>query len=114
MSLAIVLFLTAALFGFHLLSHVLKDVTTPKGSLLFHSVFAAAGLAVLIYHVWDGERGYLVTSLAFLIVAAIGGFVMGYTDLILKKNPPKVLAIIHPILAVTGVVFLILYAFGSK
>ena len=50
MSLAIVLFLTAALFGFHLLKHVLKNSPTPKGSLLFHSVFAAAGLAILIYH----------------------------------------------------------------
>jgi len=114
MSLAIVLFLTAALFGFHLLKHVLKNSTTPKGSLLFHSIFAAAGLAILIYHVWEGERGHLVTALIFLVVAALGGFVMGYTDLILKKNPPKILAILHPILAVTGVIFLLLYTFGSK
>jgi len=113
MSFAIVLFLTAALFGFHLLKHVLKGVTTPKGSLLFHSIFAAAGLAVLIYHVWEGERGYVMTALVFLVIAALGGFVMGYTDLIVKKNPPKALAIIHPILAVTGVIFLLLYAFGK-
>ena len=114
MSLTIVLFLTAALFGFHLLKHVLKNAPTPKGSLLFHSVFAAAGLAILIYHVWEGERGYIVTALAFLVAAALGGFVMGYTDIFLKKNPPKLLAIIHPILAVTGVVFLLLYTFGNK
>jgi hypothetical protein len=114
MSLALVLFITAALFGFHLLKHVLKNAPTPKGSLLFHSIFAAAGLAILIYNVWEGERGHLVTALAFLVVAALGGFVMGFTDLILKKNPPRVLAIIHPILAVTGVIFLLLFLFGSK
>jgi len=114
MSLALVLFLTAALFGFHLLKHVLKNAPTPKGSLLFHSVFAAAGLAILIYHVWEGERGYLMTALVFLVVAALGGFVMGFTDLILKKNPPKALAILHPILAVTGVIFIILYVLGKQ
>ena len=114
MSLTIVLFLTAALFGFHLLKHVLKNAPTPKGSLLFHSIFAAAGLAILIYHVWEGERGHLMTALMFLIVAALGGFVMGFTDLILKKNPPKALAILHPILAVTGVIFLLLHTFGNK
>jgi len=114
MSLAIVLFLTAALFGFHLLKHVLRSTTTPKGSLLFHSIFAASGLAILIYHAWLGERGHLMSALIFLVVAALGGFVMGYTDLILKKNPPKALAIIHPILAVTGVVFLLLYVYANK
>src|SRR5688500_17869806 len=113
MSFSLVLFLTAALFGFHLLKHVLKKTPTPKGSLLFHSVFAAAGLAIVIYHVWEGERGHLVTSLIFLVLAALGGFFMGFTDLILKKNPPKALAILHPILAVTGVVFLLLYSFGK-
>ena len=114
MSLALVLFLTAVLFGFHLLKHVLKNAPTPKGSLLFHSIFAAAGLAILIYHVWEGERGYLMTALVFLVIAALGGFVMGYTDLILKKNPPKALAILHPILAVTGVIFIILYVLGKQ
>lgn len=113
MSLAIVLFLTTALFGFHLLKHVLKNAPTPKGSLLFHSIFAASGLAILIFHASQGERGYLMTALIFLVVAALGGFVMGYTDLILKKNPPKAIAIIHPILAVTGVIFLLLYVFRN-
>jgi len=111
MNLAIVLFLTAALFGFHLLKHVLKATPTPKGSLLFHSIFAASGLAIIIYHVWEGERGYLLTALIFLVLAALGGFVMGYTDLILKKNPPKAIAIVHPILAVTGVIFILLHVF---
>ena len=55
-----------------------------------------------------------MTALMFLIVAALGGFVMGFTDLILKKNPPKALAILHPILAVTGVIFLLLHTFGNK
>jgi len=111
-SLAIVLFLTAALFGFHLLKHVLKNSPTPKGSLLFHSIFAAAGLAILIYHFWEGERGHLMTAFSFLVIAAMGGFVMGYIDIFQKKNPPKALAIIHPILAVTGVIFLLLHVFG--
>ena len=113
MSYALVLFLTAALFGFHLLTHVLKGITTPKGSLLFHSVFAASGLAIIIYHVWEGERGYLLTSLIFLVLAALGGFVMGFIDLIQKKNPPKAIAIIHPILAITGVIFLLLYIYAK-
>jgi hypothetical protein len=114
MSLAIILFLFAALFGFHLLKHVMQETPTPKGSLLFHSVFAAAGLALIIYNAWLGERGHLVTAIVFLVLAALGGFVMGYIDVIKKRNPPKAIAVIHPILAVIGVVFLLLHVFGKS
>ena len=110
MSFALVLFITAALFGFHLLKHVLAGTVTPKGSLLFHSIFAAAGLAIVVVNIYQGEKGHLVTSLIFLSIAALGGFIMGYIDVIQKKTPPKILAIVHPILALTGVLFLVLHS----
>jgi len=51
-----------------------------------------------------------VESLVLFVLAASGGFLMGFRDL-LGKKVPKWLALGHGFLAITGFVFLLFYAF---
>lgn len=110
---AIVLFAIGALFGLHVLTHILKTKPSPKASVILHGLFAAAALILLIVSIANGtENSLTIASLVFFIIAALGGFIMVYMDLGKHQLPPKVLAILHPLLAAAGLVILIIYTFG--
>jgi heme A synthase len=112
---AIILFVIGALFGLHILTHVLKDKPTPKISVLLHGLFVAIPLIIVIIKTAKGEdvTSTLIASLIFFIIAALGGFLMVYLDLGKGKLPPKALAILHPILAAVGLVLLIVFTIGK-
>lgn len=111
---AIILFVIAALFGLHILTHVLKSQATPKVSVVLHGLLAAAGLVIVIIAAASASvGGRLLTSLIFFVIAALGGFVMVYFDLGKKQLPPKALALLHPVLAAIGLIILIIYMFGK-
>ncbi len=109
---AIVFFAVGALFGLHILTHILKDKPTPKISVLLHGVLVAVALVMVIVAAANGGTGMLLTSMVFFIIAALGGLTMAYVDLGKKQPPPKMLAIAHPILAAIGLILLIVYAMG--
>jgi hypothetical protein len=106
---AIILFLVAAIFGLILLPAILQDIPTPKPAILLHGSFAAlALLLIVIYILIYGADPLLITSLILFIIAALGGITLVTLDI--KKKPiPKLLAIIHPLIAAAGLVVLIIY-----
>lgn len=108
---AIILFAVGAVFGLHILMHVLKNKPTPKASVALHGLLVAIALVMVIVAAAGGNSsGKLITSLVFFIAAALGGFVMAYFDFGKNQLPPKALALLHPVLAVIGLIILIMYA----
>ncbi len=107
--LAIVLFVIAAIFGLFILKAILKDKPTPKFFVYLHGpVAAAAILLVIIYMYTSGASPLLLTSLTLFILAALGGLTLLTLDLS-KKPIPKLLALLHPVIALAGLITLIMY-----
>jgi hypothetical protein len=110
---AIIFFLFAAIFGAVLLTKVLKDHPTPKPVAVIHGAIASIALLMLIVYVINGHTApLLIASLVIFVIAALGGFTMFIID-ISKKPIPKVAAVFHPLLAISGVILLIIYLFQT-
>jgi hypothetical protein len=105
---AISFFALAAILGMTLLYYVLSNKETPKGMAITHGVFAATGIVLLIYYITDNPGP--IESLVLFVIAALGGAILFARD-ISGKKVPKWLAILHGLLAVSGFVFLLLFAF---
>lgn len=110
---ALMLFVAGAFFGLHLLSHIIKNKPTPKTSIVFHSLFVIIGMVLVFMARAEGERGLLSTSLLLFSLAAAGGVVMVFLDVVKKIKPPVVLAIGHMLLALSGVVCLAIHVFNK-
>ncbi len=105
---AIVLFVLAIFFGFIVFIQLLCDKPSFKPAVLIHGVVAGLGLICLgtyaVLHV--GTKPWL--SLGILSLAAIGGLLLLNFDL-QKKPMPKLLLVLHPLAALTGLAVLIYY-----
>jgi hypothetical protein len=102
---AIALFVVAAVFGLYLASRVFAGKLPPAAAAVFHGIFAASGLVLLLYVAFLAEtpQPQAVSVAAILLVlAALGGFVMVSFHL-RKQVPPKLLAGGHALLALAGV-----------
>lgn len=108
---AIALFALAAIFGMLLLSYILRSKETPKGLSLMHGVFAVVGLVLLIIYTTQNRPGP-VESVVLFAIAALGGIIVFARD-IMNKKVPKWLAVVHGLVAVSGFVFLLLFAFNK-
>jgi len=107
---AIVIFVIAAMFGLVILTAILRDRPTPKPFVIIHGPLAATAIVLLIIDVAKGHtESLLIASLVIFIIAALGGFAL-YTLDTLKKRIPKPLAILHPLIAVSGLAVLVIYA----
>ena len=107
---AIALFITAAMFGSIILRAILRNKPTPKPFVIIHGPLAVTAIALLIIDVAKGHtEPLLIASLAIFIAAALGGFFL-YTIDSSKKRIPKPIAIIHPLVAISGLIVLIIYA----
>lgn len=107
---ALVLLLAAMPLGLIVLTRILKHKRTPKPIVVLHGIFAGFGLLIVLTYIALGNITILSVSGALLLLfAAAGGFVMFGID-VSKKPVPKALAIMHPILAASGVIILIYYA----
>jgi hypothetical protein len=107
---AIAIFGMTALAGIYLLSLFLRSKGTPKGLTLIHGVFAALAIILLIIYCVKNNAA-LWEVLIIFILAATGGFILNFRDLMGKKVP-KWFAILHGLLAVTGFVILWMFAFS--
>ncbi|KTD02235.1 hypothetical protein [Fluoribacter gormanii] len=109
--LAILLFLAAVACGLFLLTAILQDRPINITVRNLHAVFAALGLLIIIVHMLafaTGKSTLLAVSLILLIVAALGGFSM--VALAKKgKQLPKMGVLVHPIIALAGLIALVIY-----
>ena len=104
-------FALTALLGMYLLSFVLRGKETPKAVVFTHGPLAAIGIILLIvYLLKDGPDPW--ESLTLFVLAALGGAYMVFRDLT-GRPFPKLLAIGHGLLAVTGFVLLLVFAFNQ-
>jgi hypothetical protein len=106
---SIAFFSLAAVLGMLLLSYVLRGKETPKGIVFTHGPLAVIGLILLIVYAFENPPGPL-ESIVLFVIAALGGLILVARDL-LRKTIPKWLAVVHGLVAVTGFVFLLVYAF---
>lgn len=110
---AIFLFIIAAIFGLTILASILRDKPTPKLSVLAHGTFAIIALLILIAAVASNHGStLLLVSVGLFILAALGGFTLLSFD-IRSKPIPKVVAIIHPLVAVSALVLLVIVVFKA-
>ena len=107
---AIGLFVLAAIFGAVALIAILKNKPTPKPAVFIHGGVAAIALLLVILSVAGSTGPSPIVSLALFIIAALGGFTLFAID-IQKKPVPKLLALVHPLVAAVGLVLLILFVF---
>src|SRR5262245_15156761 len=106
---AIMLFLIAAIFGLIILTAILKNQPTPKSIVFTHGPIAALALIlVIIYSIRGHTEPLLITSIVLFILAALGGLTLFTIDM-RNKPIPKLLAVIHPIVAVIALISLIIY-----
>lgn len=106
----IVVFSIAAIFGVTLLSFVLRSKETPKAIVFLHGPVAAIGLIILIYYVATTGAN-LVIAIALFVIAALGGIILVSKDF-MGKPIPKWLAVVHGLIALTGFLYLLNYAFN--
>jgi hypothetical protein len=104
------LFALGALIGMYLLSLVLQNKQTPKFVAAIHGLFVAVALVILIVYTVGNTPGP-IESVVLFVMAALGGAVLIYRDLT-GKPVPKWLAVAHGLIAVTGFVFLLVFAFS--
>jgi peptidoglycan/LPS O-acetylase OafA/YrhL len=107
---AIGFFALAALLGMYLLSFVLRGKETPKAIVFTHGPLAAIGIVLLIVYILKGGPDPW-ESLTLFILAALGGIYMVFRDLT-GRPIPRLLAVAHGLLAVTGFVLLLVFAFS--
>lgn len=109
--LSIFLFLAAALCGLVILIAILQDRIVNKTAKYLHGAFAAVALIILIVYVlafMPTKSTLLIASVTLFIIAALGGLTLFTLDKSNKKIP-KVFAIVHPLIALAGLVALIVY-----
>jgi peptidoglycan/LPS O-acetylase OafA/YrhL len=109
--LAVGLFILAALFGVFLLTRILGNKPVPGKIAMIHGAVAVVALLIVIaYMVLRGTSPQLNTSVVLFIMAALGGLTM--MSFGLRKKPiPKVIAVIHPLVALVGLGMLLAYIF---
>jgi hypothetical protein len=109
---ALALFAVAALFGVYMIMRVFKAAMPPVAAVIFHGLFAASGLVILVFGVVTGMHSTpVVAAAALLVIAALGGFLLLSFQL-RKQTPPKPLAAIHALVAVAGFLVLAAVTFG--
>jgi hypothetical protein len=105
---SIAFFALAAILGMFLITFVLQGKETPKGIVFTHGPLAVIGLVLLIIYSVKQSPGPIEAIVLFAIAAA-GGLFMVWRDLT-GKTIPKGLAILHGLLAVSGFIFLLVFA----
>jgi hypothetical protein len=106
---AIALFGIAALIGIYLITFVLQTKQPPKTAAVIHGLLAATALVLLIVHMVNTGAD-IIQIIVIFVITALGGIVL-FARHLLGKSLPKGLAVIHALFAVTGFIFLLVYAF---
>lgn len=104
---AVALFLIAATFGGAILTALLQDKPRNKIVLYLHGSLAVIAILLMAgYLILFGGDLLLIISLILFILAALGGLTL-FTLGMKKKPVPKWLALIHPLVAIAGLITLV-------
>ena len=110
-NIAIALFALSAVLGLTILVQWLTKKDAPKGVIYSHGLAAAIALGILVIFAIQHPDNFPKISIALFVIAALGGFYMFFNDL-KKKASPLAIAFVHALLAVSGFVALLLFAFA--
>lgn len=106
---AIVLFLFAGVFGLIVLLTLFKNHPTPKPVVVIHGVLGGIALLITLTYLAMGHTEPLfLTGTGLLLAAVVIGFIAFGID-ISGMRVPRWLVIIHPLLAVAGVIVLLFF-----
>ena len=108
---SIALLALSAVLGLTILIKWLSKHEASQTVIYAHGVVAASGLLILIYYAMQNPENFPKASIILFVIAAIGGFYMFIRNL-KQKMGPLPLALIHALLAVSGFVLLLLFAFA--
>jgi len=108
---SIALFAISAVLGLTILLKWLSKTEASSTVIYAHGAFAAVALVILIVFALQNPENFPKTSILLFIVAALGGFYMFFRNL-KQKIGPMPLAFLHALLAVSGFVILLLFAFA--
>lgn len=109
LTIAIFLFIMAAIFGLVILLAILQNSPTPTPIVYIHGSIALVALLMLIAGVVTTKASpLLIASLCVFVLAALGGLFMLSLD-VRKKRIPKVIALVHPAAALSALAMLIAY-----
>ncbi|MEO6454293.1 MAG: hypothetical protein ABIN97_09485 [Ginsengibacter sp.] len=111
MYLTIGLFALAAVLGLSILIKWLTKKEASRAVIYSHGIAAAAALVLLIVYAVQSPGNFPKASIILFILTALGGFYMFYLDL-KKQNSPIAIAVIHALLAVSGLVALLIFVFA--
>lgn len=108
-----ILLAVAALWGAILATLHLRDKHVSLALALGHGMFAAAGVALLVWAaaVRHNFGGLLGASLLLFVVAAVGGAYMFYRHGMNRRIPPA-LILGHGAIALTGYIVLLIQILG--
>lgn len=106
--LAIGLFVLGAMFGFIILNAILRNRPTPKPAVFIHGSIVVVALLLVIFYIMQNNGSGPILSVVLFILAALGGLTLFVIDMS-KKPIPKWIAILHPIVAIAGLITLILF-----
>ena len=106
-------FLIAAFLGVFLLRSFLKKQRTYKPVVFMHGSAAGLALLMLATYIAVGHTApLLITSAVLFVLAALGGLTMFTLDTT-GKRVPKMLAVGHPMIAVSALILLVVYIVQS-
>lgn len=103
-------FAVAAALGLTILNGWYSKKRVSRTVIYSHGAFAALGLLLIIIFAVQHPGNYPKIALILFIAAALGGFYMFLRDLKQKMTPFSI-AIAHALLALSGFVALLLFAF---
>lgn len=112
---AVILFAVAALGGVVMaVKHFQTRTLPPVPWAVFHGIFAAAGLVLLLVAVLSSSGGGLaVWALVLFILAALGGFTMALGFHRRAKPLPSGFVAVHGLLSVVAFLILLTSAFSA-
>ena len=108
---AIALFALSAILGLTILLKWISKKDASKAVVYSHGIVAATALVILVVYAFMNPGNFPKVSIGLFVVSAIAGFYMFINDL-RKKMSPLSLALIHALVAVSGFVTLLLFAFA--
>ncbi len=110
---ATALFALGAVLGLYLLFvYVLKGKKTPKNVAFLHGPLGGVGLMCLLFYA--GAHGVAPwTAIVLFSIAALGGIVLIFKDLT-GNSVPKWLAVVHGLIATSGLIALVVFEFAGS
>jgi hypothetical protein len=111
LTIALVLFAAAAVFGIGIAIVLFRKRPTPKPVVALHGLLGASGLVTLVFYAFKQPHRSLTIAIVLLVVAALGGFYLVANDL-RGKPGPLALVIIHALAAVIAVILVASVALG--